>query len=89
MRGSLPVWSRNVRNNELMRYPNEIEHLTQEIQQDESRYVASRLIENRIIETVAEGEFASAIQRTRQLANQRALAERIRKNKIMLAWAQE
>ncbi|SDF78709.1 hypothetical protein SAMN05444167_3313 [Terriglobus roseus] len=72
-----------------MRYPNEIEHLTQEIQQDESRYVASRLIENRIIETVAEGEFASAIQRTRQLANQRALAERIRKNKIMLAWAQE
>ncbi|WP_198137601.1 hypothetical protein [Terriglobus sp. TAA 43] len=79
---------RNVRNDEPMRYPNEIEHLTQAIQQDESRYVASRLIENQIIATIAEGEFASAIQRTRQLANQQALAERIRRNKIMLAWAQ-
>lgn len=72
-----------------MRYPNEIEHLTQEIQQQESRYVASRLIENQIIATITEGEFASAIQRTRQLANQQALAERIRRNKIMLVWAQE
>jgi hypothetical protein len=72
-----------------MRYPNEIEHLTQEIRQDESKYAASRLIETEIIETIAEGEFASAIQRTRQLAHQRALAERIRRNKIMLAWAQE
>jgi hypothetical protein len=72
-----------------MRYPNEIQHLTQEIQQDESKYVASTRIETQIIAAIAEGDFAPAIQRTRLRANQRALAERIRRNKIMLAWAQE
>jgi len=72
-----------------MRYPNEIEHLTQEIKQDESKYAASTLIETQIIETITEGEFAPAIRRTRLLANQRALAEKIRRNRIMLAWAQE
>ena len=72
-----------------MRYPNEIEHLIQEIQHDESKYAASTLIEDEILQTVAEGGFAPAIRRTRLLAHQRTLAERIRRNKIMLAWAQE
>jgi len=72
-----------------MRYPNEIEHLTQEIQQGESKYVASTLIEKQIIEDIAGSEFAPAIRRTRLLAHQRALAESIRRNKIMLTWAQE
>lgn len=72
-----------------MRYPSEIEHLTQEIQRDESTYVAATLIETQIMETIAEGEFASAIRRTRLLAHQQALVERIRRNKIMLAWAQQ
>ena len=72
-----------------MRYPDEIEHLAREIEQDESKYVASTLIETQILETLTEGEFAPAIRRTRLLAHQRALAERIRRNKIMLAWAQQ
>jgi hypothetical protein len=72
-----------------MRYPNEIEHLTQGIQEDESKYVASTLIETQIIQTIAEGEFAPAILRTRLLACRERMAERIRRNKIMLAWAQE
>lgn len=69
-----------------MRYPNEIEHLAQAIQEDELKYVASKLMETQIIDSIVEGEFASAIRRTRVLAHQRALAERIRRNKIMLAW---
>lgn len=72
-----------------MRYPNEIEHLTQEIEQDESKYAAAILIEAQILETIVEGEFEPCIRRTRLLAHQRALAERIRRNKIMLAWAQD
>lgn len=70
------------------RCPKEIEQLALEIQQDERKYIASRLIEQGIMATVSERDFAPAIQRTRLLANQRALAERIRRNKIMLAWAQ-
>lgn len=88
MRADLLVQSSRYED-DAMRYPNEIERLTQEIQQDESEYAAYTLIEAQIIEAVAVGEFAPAIQRTRLLAHQRALSERIRRNRIMLAWAGE
>jgi len=43
--------------------------------------------EQEIIKTISQRGFADACQRVRLLAEKQGLAERIRRNKIMLAWA--
>ena len=70
-----------------MRYANEVEKLEAEIDRDEERYGASESLEQEIIKTISQQGFAAACRRVRLLAEKQALAERIRRNKIMLAWA--
>jgi molybdenum cofactor biosynthesis enzyme MoaA len=70
-----------------MRYANEIEKLETEIDRDEEKYGASEYLEREIIKTISQRGFAAACQRLRLLAEKQGLAERIRRNKIMLAWA--
>jgi predicted esterase YcpF (UPF0227 family) len=69
-----------------MRYANEVEKLEAEIDRDEEKYGVSEYLEQEIIKTISQRGFA-ACQRVRLLAEKQALAERIRRNKIMLAWA--
>jgi molybdenum cofactor biosynthesis enzyme MoaA len=70
-----------------MRYANEVEKLGAEIDRDEAKYGASECLEQEIIKTISQRGFAAACQRVRLLAEKQALAERIRRNKIMLTWA--
>ncbi len=56
-----------------MRYANEVEKLEAEIGRDEEKYGVSEYLEQEIIKTISQRGFAAA--------------ERIRRNKIMLAWA--
>jgi molybdenum cofactor biosynthesis enzyme MoaA len=70
-----------------MRYANEVEKLEAEMDRDEEKYGASEYLEQEIIKTISQRGFADACQRVRLLAEKQGLAERIRRNKIMLAWA--
>jgi molybdenum cofactor biosynthesis enzyme MoaA len=70
-----------------MRYANEVEKLEAEIDRDEEKYGASEYLEQEIIKTISQRGFAAACQRVRLLAEKQGLAERIRRNKIMLARA--
>jgi hypothetical protein len=70
-----------------MRYANEVEKLGEEINRDEEKYCASECLEQEIIKTISQRGFAAACQRVLLLAEKQALAERIRRNKIMLTWA--
>lgn len=70
-----------------MRYISEVEKLGAEIDRDEEKYGASECLEQEIIKTISQRGFAAACQRVRLLAERQALAERIRRNRIMLSWA--
>jgi hypothetical protein len=70
-----------------MRYANEVEKLEAEIDRDEAKYGVSEYLEQEIIKTVSHRGFGAACRRVHLLAEKQSLAERIRRNKIMLAWA--
>jgi hypothetical protein len=50
-------------------------------------YSDSEYVEGEIFESISHQGFAAAWDRVRLIGPQQALAERIRRNKIMLAWA--
>jgi hypothetical protein len=70
-----------------MRCASEVETLEAEIDRDDVKYGASCRLEQEIIEATSRRGFAAACQRVRLLSERQSLAERIRRNKIMLAWA--
>jgi VIT1/CCC1 family predicted Fe2+/Mn2+ transporter len=71
-----------------MKHSREIEELEARINEDERTYVASVHVEEKIIEgSPSHQGFAAAYQRVRLLGEMQALAERLRRSRIMLAWA--
>jgi molybdenum cofactor biosynthesis enzyme MoaA len=70
-----------------MRHPNEAKKLEAEIKEDQEKYSTSLYLEERIIKNIPPKGFAAACQRIRLLAEKQALAEKIRRNKMMLASA--
>jgi len=70
-----------------MRYANEVEKLEAEIDRDDAKYDVLEYLEQEIIKTVSHRGFTAACHRVRLLAEKQSLAERIRRNKIMLALA--
>ncbi|HTF69507.1 MAG TPA: hypothetical protein VK638_43195 [Edaphobacter sp.] len=70
-----------------MKNAQEVEQLTAEITLDEKRYRTTVQVEGRIFEATAGPGFAAAWERIRLLSEMQALAENIRRNKIILASA--
>jgi molybdenum cofactor biosynthesis enzyme MoaA len=70
-----------------MRHPNEAKKIEAEIKEDQEKYSTSLYLEERIIKNIPRKGFAAACQRIRLLAEKQALAEKIRRNKMMLASA--
>jgi hypothetical protein len=71
-----------------MRDIKEIERLEAEIVRDETAYGVFVYIEGEIFKSISHQKgFAPAWDRVRLVGQQQALAERIRRNKIMLVWA--
>lgn len=68
-----------------MKDAQEVARLTAEITLDEKRYRTTVQVERRIFEAIAGPGFASAWERVRLLSEKQALAESIRRNKIILA----
>lgn len=64
-----------------------IEELEAEIEEDRERYSLSTAMEEDAIRAVSQPGFAAACQRVRLVAERQALAERIRRSRIMLVWA--
>jgi hypothetical protein len=64
-----------------------IEELETEVAEDKNRYSASLCMEEETIKTIFRPGFGAVHRRVRLLWEQQAIAERIRKNKIMLVWA--
>jgi molybdenum cofactor biosynthesis enzyme MoaA len=65
----------------------QIAELKAEIVRDEKRYSEFVCIEGEIVKTTSHHGFAAACQRVRLLSEMQVLAERIRRNKIILARA--
>jgi len=65
----------------------ELEKLEAEIVRDEKRYFDSVCIEGEILESISHQGYAAAWNRLRLIGQQQALMERIRRNRIILAWA--
>jgi hypothetical protein len=65
----------------------EIEKLEAEILRDETAYSVSVYIEGEIFKSISHQGFAPAWDRIRLVGQQQALAEKIRRHKIMLVWA--
>jgi hypothetical protein len=65
----------------------EIATLSAEIERDETTYRTKIQTERRILNDTANPGFAAAWERVRLLSEKQALAERIRRSKIMLGWA--
>jgi hypothetical protein len=64
-----------------------IAELVAEIVEDKNRYSASLHMEEEVVRDISRPGFGAAHQRVRLLWEQKAIAERIRKEKIMLVWA--
>jgi hypothetical protein len=64
-----------------------IAELVAEIVEDKNRYSASLHMEEEVVRGISRPGFGAAHQRVRLLWEQKAIAERIRKEKIMLVWA--
>jgi len=64
-----------------------IEELEAEIVEDKNGYSELLRVEEETIKTISRAGFGAVHRRVRLLWEQRAIAERIRKNKIMLVWA--
>jgi hypothetical protein len=64
-----------------------IEELEAEMVEGKNRYSASLHMEEEIANTISRPGFGAAHQRVRILWEQKAIAERIRKKKMMLVWA--
>ena len=65
----------------------QIEELEAEIALDEHRYRTFVQIEGEILQNISHHGFAAACHRVRLVGEMNGLAERIRRKKIMLAWA--
>ena len=58
-----------------------------DIVRDEKRYFDSVCIKEEIFESISHQGFAAAWNRVRLIGQQQALMERIRRNRVILAWA--
>ena len=70
-----------------MRYPNKVRKLEAEVEQNQEKYSASLHAEEDIIKIISLYGFSATCRRVRLLAERQARAEKIRRNKITLAWA--
>lgn len=65
----------------------QIEELKAEIARDEYRYSSLVNREGEILHNISHLGFTAACQRVRLVCEMQGLAEKIRRNKIMLTWA--
>lgn len=70
-----------------MKNAHETAVLSEKMERDENRYRATIQAEQQILNATASPGFAPAWERVRLLSERQVLAERIRRNKIMRAWA--
>jgi hypothetical protein len=70
-----------------MKNVHEAATLSEKIERDESRYRTTLQAEQQILNGTTSPGFAPAWERVRLMCERQGLPERIRRNKIMLAWA--